>query len=160
MKRRLSAMVLALMLVFGASFAVGEAAEVTGESFVGNWAVTKESLETVLEVPEGAGETVTVAITLEGEFYDIVLDWAKSATEKTTWLLMGSFDPENEALYGYGTKTHYILNEKGEAVSAEIENEEVNAEFTFVENGLMNWRDSDEGIDGVLFEKVIAEAAD
>ena len=97
-------------------------------------------------------DNVSIKITWSDLFYDVWITWPQSKTEEDSWMLRAIYDAENKALNGYGTKTHMEYNENGDVVSAEELNEEVNAEFTIVEEGKMNWRDDDEGIDEMIFE--------
>lgn len=97
-------------------------------------------------------ERTSIQITWSDDHYDVWIDWPESATEAYNWMLNGVYDAENEALNAYGTKTFFVYDDSGEVVSADEQNSEVNAEFTKVEEGKINWRDDDEGIDDMIFE--------
>lgn len=97
-------------------------------------------------------DRTSIQITWSDDHYDVWINWPESASEEYSWMLIGVYDAENEALNAYGTKTFFVYDDSGEVVSADEQNSEVNAEFTKVEEGKINWRDDDEGIDGMVFE--------
>lgn len=97
-------------------------------------------------------DRTSIKITWSDDHYDVWIDWPDSASAGYSWMLVGNYDAENEALNAYGTKTYFEYNDDGEVASAEEQNSEVNAEFTMVGEGKMNWRDDDEGIDEMIFE--------
>lgn len=159
MKKRMIALLITLTMLLAAACALAEAGGAEGENLIGRWAATPESLAAALELPEGSGETMTVAIARQGDFFDIQMDWTLGPSERISWVLSGSYDAANEELFGFGTKTRLGLDASGEVVSASLENDEVNAEFYLDENGNLIWWDSDEGLEGILFEKVPEETA-
>ena len=111
-----------------------------------------------LQTPIPASEqTIVIEIVKLEEYFDITITWTTGATEKVSWTLNGNYDEDNEALYGYGVKSRQTLSAGGDLLSSETENDEVNAEFTFDDEGNLCWRDEDEGIDGTAF--VPAEGA-
>ena len=155
MMKKILALGLAFLMTLGIFAAA--AAETTGESFLGLWAATPETLTSVFELPEDTEQTIVIEIAKMDEYYDITITWTESATERISWALNGNYDEDNEALYGYGMKSRLTLGEGGELLSAETENEEAYAEFTFDDSGNLSWRDEDEGIDGTAFAPVAAQ---
>ncbi|MBO7662304.1 MAG: hypothetical protein J6U01_02940 [Clostridia bacterium] len=158
MKKRMIALLVLLAMVLSAACGLAEAGE--GENLIGRWDATAESLAAVLELPEGHGQAMTVAIARQGDFFDIQMEWTLSPAERISWVLSGSYDPANEELFGFGTKTRLGLDASGEVISASVENDEVNAEFYLDENGKLTWWDSEEGLEGILFEKAVMETAE
>ncbi len=152
--KKIIALTLAL---FTALWVCAAGAEVTGDRFVGLWTATPETLSGAFELPEDTEQTIVIEIVKLEEYFDITITWTTGATEKVSWTLNGNYDEDNEALYGYGVKSRQTLSAGGDLLSSETENDEVNAEFTFDDEGNLCWRDEDEGIDGTAF--VPAEGA-
>ena len=86
--------------------------------------------------------------------YDVVLDWANSASETWSWSLSGDYDPATDTLPVSGYKHLYTYNEGGELdLDADQQETEVTAVFTVDENRNLFCSSDDESIDGMTFER-------
>lgn len=87
------------------------------------------------------------------DHYAVDIDWADSAFVNNHWQFVGEYDPENETVTARGFWQKLTYKEGGEIdETAEIEEREVSAVFSFDGEFHLIW-DSPEGEgDGMLFE--------
>ncbi len=96
-----------------------------------------------------------VHIRWTGERYAVDAEWGNSAADTSMWQMGGDYDPEGDRLPVQGFTWHQITDGNGEVdQTADRQETETSAEFTFDGEGHLIWTSPDGVADGLLFENL------
>ena len=89
----------------------------------------------------------------------ITISWAISSEEVTTWLIVGSLDPETGTItYSGSSKTNAVYDEEGNIKNEEQVYEDGTGTITFHEDGTFTWHeDQSETGEDLVFEPLPAQ---